>query len=742
MPTIQSNSGTVTGLRGTALRRGPDGKMHPLKIGDLVVTGDVILTSQDGIVQIDSPADATRTAKPVQGDEIDRVIAGLNEGDSQAATAAGLNGGGEGNLQEGLRVERISEALTATGFFQNTVTRSAVVPPESGGQQEAPDSTPPGLSAGSGAISAFEQGAQVNLGLPLPGGASAGATITIDRLPALGEIHKADGSLVSAGTVLTVADLPGLVYVPPADYVPGTPVGDFSYTVVSGIELASGTVTVGLTAVNDAPVATPGTASGLEDGNIPIALGGTDVDGRITGITVTGLPAGSTLLLADGVTPVSVGQTLTPAQAAGLLFKPASDFTGTAGIGFTVTDDSGATSAPASVVVSVLAVNDAPVANTGGAGSGLEDQPVPVSLGGTDVDGSVVSVTVSTLPTSGVLYLQDGVTPVVAGTALTPAQAANLVFVPAPNFNGPTPITFTVTDNLGSVSTPATVQVTVAPVNDAPAANADAAVSLEDTPVSGNVLANDTDIDGPALSVSQFSIGGTVYAAGNTATVPGVGTLTMLANGSYTFTPAPNFNGAVPLVSYTATDGTATSSATLTLNVTPQNDAPTANNDIASTAINAPVTIAVLANDRDVDGDPITVTGATLANPAQGTVSVNPDGTLAFTPAANFTGPVLISYTVTDPSGAVSTANVTVNVGTNTPPTGTDATRTLAEDGSHAVQTSDFGFADADSGQTLANVRIDTLPASGSLRLDGGAVVAGQVVSAADIAAGKLVFTP
>ncbi|MDP3822335.1 MAG: VCBS domain-containing protein, partial [Burkholderiales bacterium] len=743
MPTIQSNSGTVTGLRGTALRRGPDGKMHPLKIGDLVITGDVILTSQDGIVEIDSPPDATRTAKPAQGSEIDRVITGLNEGDSQAAPAAGLSGGGDGNLQEGLRVERVSESLTPDGFFQNTVTRAPVVLPEGSGQEEAaPQATPPGLSAGSSAISAIEQGAQVNLGLPLPGGAGAGSTVTIDRLPAIGQIQTADGSVVSATTLLTPADLPGLVYLPPADYMPGTPVGDFGYTVTSGTASASGTVNVGLTAVNDAPVATPGTASGLEDGNIPVALVGTDIDGQVAGVTVTTLPAGSTLWLADGVTPVSAGQTLTPAQAASLLFRPAADTSGSPGIGFTVTDDSGATSASASVVVTVSAVNDAPVAGPGSAGSGLEDQPVPVSLGGTDVDGTVVSVTVTTLPTDGVLYLQGGVTPVVAGTALTPAQAANLVFVPAANFNGAIPVTFTVTDNLGSVSTPVTAQITVAPVNDAPVANADVAVSLEDIPVSGNVLANDSDNDDPALTLSQFSVGGSVYAAGSTATLPGVGTLVMLADGSYTFTPALNFNGAVPVVGYTATDGTASSTATLTLSVTAQNDAPIANDDLASTPINAPVTVAVLANDRDVDGDTITVTGAALANPAQGTVSVNPDGTLAFTPAANFVGQVLISYTVIDVAGAVSTANVTVSVGTNTPPTGADATRTLAEDSSYAVQTGDFGFADADSGQTFANARIDTLPAVGSLRLDGVAVVTGQVISAADIAAGRLIFTP
>ena len=75
----------------------------------------------------------------------------------------------------------------------------------------------------------------------------------------------------------------------------------------------------------------------------------------------------------------------------------------------------------------------------------------------------------------------------------------------------------------------------------------------EDIPVSGNVLPNDSDVDGDPLSVTQFTIAGdpAVYTAGDTATIPGVGTLTIGADGAYTFTPDLNYNGPVPVATYT-----------------------------------------------------------------------------------------------------------------------------------------------------------------------------------------------
>src|SRR5690606_15256194 len=103
-------------------------------------------------------------------------------------------------------------------------------------------------------------------------------------------------------------------------------------------------------------------------------------------------------------------------------------------------------------------------------------------------------------------------------------------------------------------------------------------------------------------------------------------------------------------------------------------------------------------------------------------------------------GPVAISYTITDGQGSNASATLTVNVGANTAPDGTNATFTLAEDTSRSFGASDFGFSDADVGQTFAAVRIDALPGAGTLTLGGAPVAAGQVIAVAQLA--QLVFTP
>jgi VCBS repeat-containing protein len=633
MPTlIRTFHGKVTGLWGSATIRNPDGSMRALKIGDEVNQGDQILTSQNGFVRLnpDSPATAqTQTTNP--------LAAGLDDLESLDPTAAGLSGGGAGNLQEGLRVERIAEALSSANLLQNAAAErlepvrfanNSIEQIQSAAALAPVPPTGPGLGVSSSAISAQEEGLPVSLDLQAPTGTDAASTITVGQVPLIGEIRKPDGTVVNAGSVLSPAELVGLTYVPPADYNPGAPVGEFTYTVNSGDTAATGTVVVGLTATNDAPVAVSSSAVGAEDALIPVALTGTDIDGSISGVTLTGLPSGSTLLLADGSTSVSVGQTITAAQAASLLFKPAPDFTGNTNISFLVTDDVGATSAPAQVSIEVTPVNDAPVATN------------------------------------------------------------------------------------------------------------DLVLTNEDTPVVLNVLENDQDPDGQALTIT--AIAGQPIAVGAPVTLP-EGRVELNANGTLSFTPNPQFNGPVNFT-YTVSDGQASSTAAVTVNVAPVNDVPVAVNDEASTALNTPLTsINVLANDTDADGDKLQLSSATV-NPAQGSVSVNPDGTLSFTPATNISGPVVVSYTVVDPSGATSTATLTINVAANTPPAGTNTTLTLPEDSSQTFQPANFGFTDSDPGQSLAAVRIDTLPGAGVLSLNGAPVAAGQVVSAANIS--NLLFTP
>lgn len=168
---------------------------------------------------------------------------------------------------------------------------------------------------------------------------------------------------------------------------------------------------------------------------------------------------------------------------------------------------------------------------------------------------------------------------------------------------------------------------------------------LEDTPATGNVLGNDTDVDGNSFSVTQFSLAGVFssFTAGQTASIPGVGLLLTAADGNYIFTAAANYAGAVPLITYTATGGTLTGTSTLTLSITAVNDAPLAADDLVSTAINPPITTVVLANDRDPAGDTFSVSNPLLGNPLNGTVGVDANGALVFTPADNSSGPVTIA---------------------------------------------------------------------------------------------------
>jgi Bacterial Ig domain/Bacterial cadherin-like domain len=180
--------------------------------------------------------------------------------------------------------------------------------------------------------------------------------------------------------------------------------------------------------------------------------------------------------------------------------------------------------------------------------------------------------------------------------------------------------TYTISDGHGGLAT-ANVTGTIIAVNDPPVAVNDVNVVVEDIPTTGNViLPNDSDIDSLALNVTQFTIAGdaTIYSADATAVIPNVGTLQINADGSYTFTPDLNYNGPVPVATYTITDhagGTAT--ATLTLGpVSPVNDAPVAQNDIGTTpedtTLTVPALTGLLANDSDVDGPALAVTTFTI----------------------------------------------------------------------------------------------------------------------------------
>ncbi|MBM5574503.1 retention module-containing protein [Deefgea sp. CFH1-16] len=178
----------------------------------------------------------------------------------------------------------------------------------------------------------------------------------------------------------------------------------------------------------------------------------------------------------------------------------------------------------------------------------------------------------------------------------------------------------------------------------------------EDTPVSGQLVAKDDN--GDVLIFSKTSD-------------PSHGTVVVNANGAYTYIPNKDYTGPDSFQVQVSDDGKGgTDTLTVNVGVTPVNDAPVASNDSASTVINTPIlNINVLANDKDIDGDTLTITSAQAQDPSKGTVSINPDGTINFIPANNVLGPVVINYSISDGKGGTDTAQLTINVGdVSTPP--------------------------------------------------------------------------
>jgi len=119
------------------------------------------------------------------------------------------------------------------------------------------------------------------------------------------------------------------------------------------------------------------------------------------------------------------------------------------------------------------------------------------------------------------------------------------------------------------------VTTTITDTVHAPTPQDDAGTVHEDQPLSGNVLANDSDPDGDPLSVAGYTWGDVHHPAGTTATLPGIGTLIVEADGRYTFTPAKDYAGPVPEVSCVISDGVLTTVSNLTLTIEGVNDAPT-----------------------------------------------------------------------------------------------------------------------------------------------------------------------
>jgi gliding motility-associated-like protein len=423
------------------------------------------------------------------------------------------------------------------------------------------------------------------------------------------------------GTVSINLDGVSVDYTPSADFN-GTEV--ITYTVSDGTDTATGTLTVTVTSVNDAPIAVEDTATVLEDAattSIDVIANDTDVDlGNILSLTTVSTPGTGTVSInSDGVS---------------VDYTPSADFNGTEVITYTVSD--GTDTATGALTVTVTSVNDAPEAIADTATVSEDAATTSIDVIANDTDEEEDTLTLTLVNTSG------------TGTVSINLDGVSVDYTPSADFNGTEVITYTVSD--GTDTATGTLTVTVTSVNDAPVAVADTATVLEDAATTSiDVIANDTDVDlGNILSLTTVS-------------TPGTGTVSINSDGfSVDYIPSANFNG-TEVITYTVSDGTDTATGTLTVTVTSVNDAPEAIADTATVSEDSATTsIDVIANDTDEEEDTLTLT---LVNTSgTGTVSINLDGvSVDYTPSADFNGTEVITYTVSDGTDtATGTLTVTV----------------------------------------------------------------------------------
>ncbi|HGF5018759.1 TPA: tandem-95 repeat protein [Vibrio parahaemolyticus] len=535
------------------------------------------------------------------------------------------------------------------------------------------------------------------------------------------------------GTVIVNSD--GTVTYTPDDNYVGEDA--FTYIVTSGGVSESTTVEVNVTPVNDAPVAKNDISTTQEDTPVTIDVlpNDNDIDGDKLSIQSASVPE------AQGKVEIVDGK---------LVFTPAENFNGHAEIIYTVTD--GQLTDEAKVTVTVNPVNDAPTIKVDAVESITEDavstDTVVATLTVRDTDTSEDQLTVSLENNSNGYFVlvgnevkltqvgvdavnndelnlkdltisasvSDGVNPTASDSdslvvnrvndaptvenaiadqelsedfatytidlndafkdsdsALNFSVSGNsnvLVSIengiatisPTADWNGSEILTFTATDPSGE-SISQTVNFTVAPVADIVA---DKATVVEDTPTIIKVLGNDT-FEGDGKVVSLDANNG-----------PANGTVSVNPDGSVTYTPNDNYVGK-DTFTYIVTSGGVSESTTVSVDVTPENDAPVAKDDTATTDEDTPVTIDVLPNDTDVDGDKLSVESASVPK-EQGTVEVV-NGKLVFTPAENFNGDAEITYTVTD--GELTDeakVTVTVNPVNDAPTIKVDAVESITED--------------------------------------------------------------
>ncbi|MCD4780029.1 MAG: tandem-95 repeat protein [Candidatus Omnitrophica bacterium] len=297
-------------------------------------------------------------------------------------------------------------------------------------------------------------------------------------------------------------------------------------------------------------------------------------------------------------------------------------------------------------------LNQPPVANDD-SGTTDEDTPVIIDAMANDTDPDGDSLSVISMDTTGIVGL------------VTNHGDGNFTYGPNGQFESlqvgesdTDSFTYNVSDGNGGTDE-ATVTITINGVNDAPVANDDSATTGEDTLVTIDVVANDSDPDGDTLLVDSVDSTGTE----GQVTDNGDGTITYNPDGQFEYLQVGD--SATDSFNYTVSDGNGgTDEATVTITINGVNDAPVANDDNYITAENTVLTVSapgVLGNDADIDeGD--TLTAILIDGPANGSVTLNANGSFTYTPNPDYYGFDTFTYKANDNRDDSNVATVTISI--------------------------------------------------------------------------------
>ncbi|WP_240479525.1 Ig-like domain-containing protein [Pseudoalteromonas rubra] len=414
----------------------------------------------------------------------------------------------------------------------------------------------------------------------------------------------------------------------------------FQVTDSNNVSSATQTVTLTITPVADAPTVVDDSATTNEDTAVIFDLLTNDSDPENdlveASAAIATQPGKGTVTIVNGV----------------VTYTPNANETGQDTFTYTVKDAALNTSAEATVTVTITPVNDQPTVQNFNVSIDEDNasEAIAVRAGASDIEDGTPSgdIALATQPSKGSVAIDQ--------------QAGTLVYTPNANETGTDTFTYTIKDSEGSTSESGTVTVNIGAVNDRPVVADDSVTTNEDVSVTLDILSNDSDVEDQGFNGANVTLEDQGNGAGSYAKAD----VSILADGTLQIAPKQDETGTFSFT-YTLTDseGLSSDAATVTVTLTPVNDAPVAVDNVAQLMEEGSFEVNVLGNDTDVDeNDSFDASSVTVVRaPSSGQTQVTTAGAIIYTPNTNFSGEDTFTYTVADAAGAVSNeATVTMTV--------------------------------------------------------------------------------